>query len=93
MSEMVPLKKAMLNERHLRPGRTKHTLCDGQGSREFPPFVSLVIAQYLGDSGYYLLHLCEDGKGTDTWHQSLDDALHQAEYEYEVKREDWVDVE
>jgi len=93
MSEMVPLKKVVLNEGHIRPGRTKHTLCDEHGSREFPPFVSLVIARYPGDSGYYLLHLCENGQGTDTWHQSLDEALHQAEYEFEVKHEDWVEIE
>jgi hypothetical protein len=89
MSKMTAIKKVVLAEHHLRPGRTKHTLCDTQGSREFPPFVSLVIAQYPGDSGYYLLHLCEDGHGTDTWHETIDDAFHQAEYEFEVKPEEW----
>ncbi|MGA2167616.1 MAG: hypothetical protein ABSG62_05350 [Terracidiphilus sp.] len=90
MSEMVAIKKVALGEHHLRPGRTKHTLVDSQGQRDFPLFTSLVVAQYPGDSGYYLLHLCEDGQGTDTWHATLDDALHQAEYEFEVKPEDWV---
>ena len=92
MSQMNPLKKVTLNNSHLYPGRTKHSLCDSQGKREFPPFKSLVIAQFEGDSGYYLLHLCEDGLGTDTHHETLDDAFHQAEYEFEVKPEEWVDV-
>jgi hypothetical protein len=92
MSEMAVIKKVILTEHHLRPGRTKHTLCDAKGSREYPPFVSLVIAQYPEDSGYYLLHLCEDGHGTDTWHESIDEAFHQAEYEFEVKPEEWIET-
>jgi hypothetical protein len=91
MSEMVAIKKVVLTGHHLRPGRTKHTLADSQGQREFPPFTSLEIAQFAGDSGYYLLHLCENGQGTDTWHATLDDALHQAEYEFEVKPEEWTE--
>jgi hypothetical protein len=86
MSNMVAIKKVVLAEHHLPPGRTKHTLCDERGSREFPPFVSLVIAQYPGDSGYSLLHLCEDEHGTDTCHESIDDSFHQAEYEFDVNR-------
>ena len=92
MAQMTELRKVTLNERHLRPGRTKHTLIDEMGAREFPPFASLVIAQFSGDSGYYLLHLCENGEGTDTWHQNLDDALHQAEWELGVSPEEWIET-
>src|ERR1700692_2616719 len=45
MSKMVAIKKALLNERHLRPGRTVHTIEDKRGKRDFPPFVSLVITE------------------------------------------------
>ena len=31
----------------------------------------------------------EIGHGTDTWHQSLDDAMHQAEWEFGVARDEW----
>ena len=93
MSDMIAIKKVVLKERHLRPGRTKHFLCDSQGKSEFAPFTSLEIAQYPGDSGFYLLHLCENGKGTDTYHATLNDALHQAEFEFEVRAEGWDETQ
>jgi len=92
MTRMTALKKVTLNERHLHPGRTKHTLIDEKGAREFPSFTSLVIAQYPGDEGNYLLHICEGREGTDTWHQNLDDALHQAEWEFGVSPEEWIET-
>ena len=92
MSKMMAIKKVALGEHHLRPGQTKHTLSDSQGIREFPPFVSLVITQSPGESGFYLMHCCENGQGADTWHETLDDALHQAEYEFEVKPEEWIET-
>jgi hypothetical protein len=58
--------------------------------RDFPPFARLEIAQYEGDSGFYLLYYPETGHGTDTWHQSLEDAMHQAEFEFNVKASDWT---
>lgn len=92
MSGMIAIKRAALNEGHLRPGRTKHTLIDSKGAREFPSFTSLAICQYPGDSGYYLMHLCEGSEGTDTWHENLDDALHQAEWEFGVREDEWVET-
>jgi len=92
MSQMIAIKKVVLNERHLRPGRTKHRLSDSQGLRDFPPFVSLVITRYPEDPGFYLMHVCEDGQGADTWHETLDDALNQAEYEFGVKIEERIEV-
>jgi hypothetical protein len=42
------------------------------------------------DSGFFLHALAEDRKsGSDTWHQSLEDAFHQAEYSAGVSRDDW----
>ncbi|MGC2660959.1 MAG: hypothetical protein WA324_23645 [Bryobacteraceae bacterium] len=29
------------------------------------------------EAGFYLLHLYSDGQGTDTWHETLEDAFHQ----------------
>jgi hypothetical protein len=92
MSKMTAIKKVVLNESHLRPGLTKHFLCDAQGKREFPPFTSLVITQYPGDSGYYLMHICENGQVADTWYLTLDEALHQAEYEFRIRAEEWTEM-
>jgi hypothetical protein len=38
------------------------------------------------------MHICENGQGTDTWHMSLDDAFHQAEFEFGVKAEEWIEA-
>lgn len=94
MSNQIAIRKVTLGEHHLRPGRTKHTLVDAKGARPFPPFTSLVITRSLlpNENGYYLEHLCADGLGTDTWHQSLEDALYQAEWEFGVQPSEWVEV-
>jgi len=63
-------------------------ISDGKGQRDFPPFVGLEIAQYLGDGGCYLLHVCGDGSVADPWHSTLEEAIHQAEWELGVQREE-----
>lgn len=92
MGEMIAIKKVILGEHHLRPGRTKHTLIDGGCKRDFPPFTSLAVTQVPGEKSCYLMHICENGPGADTSHESLDDALHQAEWEFDVRPEEWVDI-
>ena len=94
MSNKTAIRKVTLGEQHIRPGRTKHTLIDANGARPFPPFTSLVITRCLlpDDNGFYLEHLCADGLGTDTWHQTLEDALHQAEWEFGVHPTEWIEV-
>lgn len=94
MAHKIAIRKVTLGDRHLCPGRTKHTLVDANGARPFPPFTSLVITRCLlpDDSGYYLEHLCADGLGTDTWHQTLEEAMHQAEWEFGVQPSEWVEV-
>ena len=82
-----------LASHHLSPGRTKHQLVDSTGRRDFPPFKTLEISQYDGDSGFYLLYHPESGSGTDTWHQTLDDAMHQAEWEFGVTSSEWLKLE
>jgi hypothetical protein len=48
------------------------------------PAAALAICQYNGDLQHYLFY-CDDqwNVRTDTCHSSLDDAKHQAEFEYE----------
>jgi len=54
---MSILKRVQLTERHLNPGRTRHTLIDGNGSRAFSAFTSLEIVQFEDNPGFYLMHL------------------------------------
>lgn len=86
------LRRVKLEERHASTGQTRHTLVDQHGSRPFAAFTSLEVVQFSNDPGYYLMHICEDGSGTDTYHSSLEDAFHQADFEFSVKPEDWSNV-
>jgi hypothetical protein len=92
MAGMLAIARVKLAAHHLSPGRTKHTLSDSKGIRPFPPFVELVITHDPGQEGYYLMHHAADGTGTDTWHERLEDAIDQAEWEFEVKPEEWTPI-
>jgi hypothetical protein len=70
---------------HHWPSRTRHTIHE----QPCPPFTRLEIATYGKEAGFYLLHLCSDDRGTDTWHATLDDAFYQAEFEFGVKPDEW----
>jgi hypothetical protein len=67
--------------RDTRPtARTTHRI----GGEVLGPAAALAICQHDGDSQYYLLYCDSDWRvRTDTCHSSLDDAKHQAEFEYE----------
>ena len=86
MSGFVALKRVVLGHHHLRPGRTRHMV----NSKDFPPFVSLEIVQYPNDSGVYLLHICASGEVADTHHETVEEAMHQAEFEFGVQRDERV---
>ena len=89
MTTFRTVTKVLLGRHHLTPGRTRHEIVDGQECRGFPPFVRLEIAQYPGDSSYYLLHICGDGQIADTNHETIEEAMHQAEWELGVQRNEW----
>jgi hypothetical protein len=49
-----------------------------------------MIAQLLPDPGYLLLYLDEDGEElTDTYHESLEKALDQANWEFNIEPDEW----
>jgi hypothetical protein len=57
------------------------------------PARGLAICQLAGESSFYLFYCGEDwGIFTDTFHLSLEDAKHQAEFEYEGISRYWTDV-
>jgi hypothetical protein len=93
MAELVTLKRALLDGHHLRPGRTRHTISDAKGTRDFPPFVRLDIAKSSEDVGYFLNRIAENGQVADTWHMTLDEAVEQAEFEFGVAESEWMDIE
>ena len=57
------------------------------------PFAALAIVTYDNNNGYYLFYLDPDWEEvTDTWHESVERAKHQAEFEYEGITSKWVSV-
>ena len=60
-------------------GRTRHTVA----GKAVNNFASLALAQYEDDPGIYLLY-CDDNWNvvTDTYHDSTDAAIAQAEFEF-----------
>lgn len=90
--ELIVIKRVKLGPHHLKPGRTRHWIHDSNGTRAFPPFVALEIAKNPSDEACYLFHIAEDGTLADTWHSSLEEAIEQAEFEFEVKADEWTEV-
>jgi hypothetical protein len=81
------LKFAVVSPEVEPTGATRHTV----GGVEFGPATALAIARYPNEEGIYLFYIDDDGRVvTDTWHASLEDALHQAAFEYEGLG--WTDV-
>src|SRR5438105_6082503 len=92
MAELGTTKRVALGPHHLRPGRTKHTIREANGLRELGPFVALEIASHPNEQSCYLFHISENGEVADTWHQTLGEAFDQAEWEFGVQRNEWIDV-
>ena len=95
MSRVV--RRVTLLPRHVPTGAVKHfsgIIEDTDGvrldrSNPIAPPVSLAIVSF-GEREYNLIHL--DGEGrelTDTFHESVDDALEQGRREFMVQPEDW----
>jgi hypothetical protein len=96
MSEYLIHRRITLKPHHRSTGRTRHTSAtiSDEGELilgpELPPPHALMIAQLLSDPGYYLLYLDEDGEEiTDTYHESLEKAVNQAKWEFNVEPDEW----
>ena len=87
MSGYVILRRVRLSPRHRPTGRTQHH----HGGVPIPPPSQLVIAQLPPDQGYYLLYLDLQGRElTDTYHETLDRAMAQAQWEFSVEPGEWT---
>jgi len=71
---------------HKPTGKTEHYSSDGL----LPTPSELQIAQYSGDDGFYLFYVDDDGEElTDTYHDDIQGAMEQANWEYAVKPIEW----
>jgi len=76
-----------IDGRHRRTGNCRQIVAGVlQGAA-----AGLAICQYEGDDSFYLFGCDEDWQSvTDTWHQTLEDAKDQAEFEYEGVSSTWI---
>jgi hypothetical protein len=86
MSNYLVLQRVRLSARHQPTGKTRHY----HGAMPIPAPAELLIVRYPDDSGFYLLHFDEKGNElTDTYHDTLEDAQTQADWEFHVKSDEW----
>ncbi len=82
---MRTLREATLSDKHKDLGNTTHSR-DGAVLKK-PHSLRIMIAE---NGDYYLIYLDERGsEQTDTWHESLESAIQQAEFEFGVKPDEW----
>ncbi|WP_127401597.1 hypothetical protein [Neisseria meningitidis] len=87
MMSVKELFKVILDENKDFPIRTIHRTPMGI----LPKPVALSIVQYKNDQGFYLFYLNEAGQEqTDTYHETLDSAFEQAEFEFGISKEEWM---
>lgn len=87
MADRMILLTIKLEDRHCESGKTRHFV---HGSLMTKPDM-LQIMRYVDDPGYYLLYLDNEGvEMTDTYHDTLHDAMIQAELEFGVKSDEWI---
>ena len=92
MAEFTALKKVILGPHHSQPTSVGATIHEGRTMRPRAPFIELQIARYEGEKSCYLFHISGNDESTDTLHDSLEDAMQDAEDIYGVARMEWIDV-
>jgi hypothetical protein len=76
-----------IDSRHRHTGNTKQIV----NGVLLGPAAGLAICRYEGDDAYYLFGCDEQWVSlSDTWHQEVEDAKAQAEYEYEGVSRTWT---
>jgi hypothetical protein len=86
MDSYTILFRVLLSSRHKPTGKTHHY----QSDQELPTPSELQIVKYAEDPGYYLLYIdANGGELTDTYHDSLTLAFEQAEWEFQIKPDEW----
>lgn len=87
MTRPTVFRRVKLGPAHRPTGATRHY----RDGAELAPPTELQITQYLGEhEGFYLFYCDETGEEqTDTYHDSIDAAMRQAEREFGVTPEEW----
>lgn len=86
MGDYIVLKQVVLQPRHQSTGKTVHKV----GTEKLPHAHALKIVRFKDDDGYYLIYFDKTGAElADTYHDTVESAEGQAEWEYQVKTEDW----
>jgi hypothetical protein len=86
-SEYIRIATAQVDQARIT-GKTRH-----YGDQLLTSPTRLEIVQLPPDSGFYLLYI--DGNGaemTDTWHESLERAMDQANFEFGLLPNEWEQV-
>lgn len=89
----MTIRRVVLGPHHKQPLRVGTTIHSGGTTTPFPPFVALQIARYPGEESCYLFHFGKHQDGTDTFHESLEEAFDHAEHIYGVSRTEWSEVD
>jgi hypothetical protein len=80
------LYRVVLRPDHERTGRTKHVV----SGELMLKTAELRIVKIEPEHGFYLIHYDASGAElTDTLHDTLDEAMQQAEWEFRVAPSDW----
>lgn len=83
--DMLRLMEVVLSKTHRDGSRTRHQ----SGASPVPRPAKLQIVRF--DCEVYLLHLDAEGNElTDTCHDSIEAAVRQADFEFDVRADDWV---
>jgi hypothetical protein len=86
MDDPIFLRRIRLGQNHLPTGKTRHYL----GGTFAPVPCDLRIVKYANDQGFYLFYCNGDGvELTDTYHETLEAAMDQADWEFGIKEEEW----
>jgi hypothetical protein len=78
-------------------GKVKHwygTIENGEARKVSPIECASTVEIVESDGAFYLLRRNAKGEClTDTWHQTKEEAMRQAELEFDVRSEDWKSSE
>lgn len=86
MNEDVTFFRIKLKPTHIPTGKTRHV----KGRKPVPSPDELRIVQLTGDPGFYLFHYDKHGEElTDTYHDSVEEAMEQARWEFGIEKHEW----
>jgi hypothetical protein len=91
LAQLSPLvvARVVLTEAHKSTGRTRHLI----GDLPMPRPSELRVVRDAEGHGLYLFYCDAAGtEMTDTFHQTLDEAFSQAEFEFQVRPDEWTQV-